>query len=121
MNETRKDPVVPLAIEQFKRAAIVLDFGHIDEDNAMQDAGLDSAKRAVLMLDGRAEGRKALKPLLDDPNPAIRVLAARHLLKIVPETALAVLQDVRRFYRGVEAGMSAARIIWAYERGDLKN
>jgi HEAT repeat protein len=120
MSEQRPDPLIPFLVERFKRGAIVANFGYQDEDNAMQLAGLNSAKRAIETLDGfGADGRKALVPLLDDPNPAIRVLAARYLVKIMPETALAVLRHIERTYPD-EAGTSAARILWSYERGDFK-
>jgi hypothetical protein len=47
MADSRQNPLVPLIVGQFRRAALVSHFGHEDEDGAMQLAGLNSAMRAA--------------------------------------------------------------------------
>jgi hypothetical protein len=106
-------------IDQFKRAAVVCDFGYRDEDNAMQLAGLRSADRAVQALEAsESAGRKELAALLSDPDPAIRVLAAGYLVKVMPDKALEVLEDIRERCL-TEARMTASRMLRNYERGDF--
>lgn len=86
MSDAMQIPCAPSIVAQFKRAAIVTNFGHQDQDGAMQLAGLRSAKRAVQALDESGPGgRQALVPLLEDPDPAIRVLAAAYQVKIIPD------------------------------------
>jgi hypothetical protein len=119
MNAKQQDPLIPFILEQFKRAAIVCDYGYEDEDNEMQIAGLKSARRAVQTLEALdADGRQFLAPLLDDPNPAVQVLAAAYLVKIMPERALAVLRHLRDYCLD-QPRMTAARMLRNHDRGDL--
>jgi hypothetical protein len=103
---------------QFKRAAMVTHFGYQDE--GMQLAGIDGVKRAIQNLDAfGADARSALVHLLDDADQLVRVLAARHLIKVLPERALAILKDIH--LRGsTEARLTASAILQKYERGELK-
>jgi hypothetical protein len=119
MTEPKPNPLIRYLIEQFKRAAIVVDFGYIDEDHAMQRAGIRSARQAIMVLDTCGpDARQALVPLLEDPNPAIRVYAAGFLLKVMPERALPVLKEIDEHCME-RTTMTAFRILRRYERGDL--
>ena len=111
---------IAFLVGQFKRAAMVTHFGYQDEDEAMQLAGIDGVKRAIQNLDAfGADARSALVPLLDDADQVVRVLAARHLIKVLPERALAILKDIH--LRGsTEARLTASAILQKYERGELK-
>jgi hypothetical protein len=107
-------------VEQFKRGAIVAHFGYEDEDRAMQRVGLKSAHRAVQILDTEGDdGRLALVPLLEDPDWGIRVLAAGYLVKVIPERALAVLQEIDE-QCPTRARMTASHMLWDHKHGYLK-
>jgi hypothetical protein len=57
--------------------------------------------------------------LLDDTDQLVRVLAARYLIKVMPEGALAILKDIH--LRGsTEACLTASAVLQKYERGALK-
>jgi hypothetical protein len=91
---TVDDVLTPMMAAQFRRAAIVYHWGYEDEDRAMQGAGKRSAEEAITVLDSCKDGRMALVPFLDDPDPSVRVFAAGYLVKIMPERALAVLKEL---------------------------
>ncbi|MGA8169687.1 MAG: HEAT repeat domain-containing protein [Methylocystis sp.] len=121
MSGEREDPLIAYLMRQFTRAAIVAHYGYEDEDDAMQCAGIDSAKRAIKGLDLLgSKGRLALVPLLDDPDWGIRVFAAGYLVKIMPERALAVLKEIDERCP-TRAHMTAFRILWSHEHGDLNS
>jgi hypothetical protein len=105
-------------IGQFKRGAIVAHFGYEDENYAMQRVGLKSAQQVVTVLDTYEDGREALVPLLDDPDQGIRVIAASHLLKTMPERALAVIEEIHERCP-TEARLTAASILISREAGIL--
>lgn len=93
MPEPNTDPLISFMIEQYKRGVIVYFYGCEDESVPMQKAGVVSANQALKTIDALGcETRRALIPLLDHPDIGIRIFAARDLLEIVPERALAVLQ-----------------------------
>jgi hypothetical protein len=107
-------------IDRFRQSAMVADFGYQQEDHAMQLAGLRAVDRAAKQLDMLCgpEGRLELVPLLDDPDMSIAVFAAGYLIKLMPERALAVLNDIER--RGhVEVRMTAGSILRQHEWGAL--
>ncbi len=119
MSGKKQNLVIRYLVEQFSRAAIVTHFGYEDEDNAMQLAGLRSAKQAIQVLDTFGpDARLALVPLLDDPDWSIRVFAAGYLAKIMPERALPALQDIR-LRAPTRARMTAFNMLQANERGEL--
>jgi hypothetical protein len=86
--------IIPAMTAQFKRAAIVYHWGYEYDDARMQFAGKKSAEEAISALDTCKDGRLALVPYLDDPDPSVRVMAAGYLVKVMPERALAVLKEL---------------------------
>jgi hypothetical protein len=118
MSGENYDLPVRFLVGQFKRAAIVTHFGDEDEDNAMQLAGIRSAKRAARGLDAFG-ARLALVPLLEDPDWGVRAFAAGYLLKIAPERALPVLKDIH-LYGSTHVRMTASEWLKKYERGELE-
>lgn len=111
--------LVESMIEKFKRAAIVYHFGCQDDDKAMEKAGFHSLGVAMLVLDDLAAGRRFLVPLLDDPDPSIRVFAAGYLVKIMPERALPVLKELEDTCL-TEARMTACHMLIGHKHGELK-
>ena len=84
-------------VDQFKRAATVLHYGYEDEDEAMQLVGIDAIHRAVAGFDAFGpNARWALGCLLDHSDHVVRAVAARHLLELSPERAVAVLDDIQK-------------------------
>jgi|SRR6185437_3149229 len=63
--------------------------------------------------------RNALVPLLDHPNPQVRMMAAQFTLAIAPAAARQALQDLsdRNIY---PQAADARGTLWALERGDRK-
>jgi hypothetical protein len=120
MPAKKRSPFAPILVERFRQSAKVADFGYQQEDHAIQLAGLRAVERAAKQLDMLCgpEGRLELVPLLDDPELSIAVFAAGYLLKLMPERALAVLNDIDQ--RGhVEVRMTAGSILRRYEWGEL--
>jgi len=91
---TEQEFLTLMMTAQFKRAAIVYHWGYEDDDELMKQAGLRSANEAIEVLDSYKDGRLALVPFLDDPDPSVRVMAAGYLVKVIPERALAVLKEL---------------------------
>jgi hypothetical protein len=119
MSGMKQDPLIPFLIERFKRGAIVTHFGYEDEEDAMQLAGINSVKRAIEILDMFGpEARLALLPLLEDPDPGVRVFAAGYLVKAAPHHALPVLKEISELCL-TEARMTARQMLWRRERGEL--
>ncbi|MGA8170978.1 MAG: HEAT repeat domain-containing protein [Methylocystis sp.] len=118
MSGEKYNPAVRLLVEQFQRAAVVTHYGDEDEDNAMQLAGIRSAKKAAQGLDAFG-ARLALVPLLEDPDWGIRAFAAGYLLRIAPERSLPVLKDVYEhgsYYARMTGGQLAAELrTWGVE------
>ena len=111
--------IVEGLIGQFRRAAIVTHFGYEDENDAMQTAGIDSAKQAIEVLDSfGSNARSALLPLLDDPDWSVRVFAASYLKKTHPQRALEVLKDIRDRCPAHHARWTALRTLDDFERGE---
>jgi hypothetical protein len=120
MPAKKRSPFAPILVERFRQSAKVADFGYQQEDHAMQLAGLRAVDRAAKQIDMLCgpEGRLELVPLLDDPELSIAVFAAGYLLKLMPERALAVLNDIVR--RGhIEVRMTARSILRRHEWGKL--
>ena len=76
----------------------------VDYYTACEGENFEKQKKAgsrvnqiVLDLDSfGAEGRLALVPLLDDADQGVRVFAAADLLRVMPERAVAVLEEIRK-------------------------
>lgn len=84
-------------IRQFRRAAIVTHFGYQDENEAMQTAGIDSAREAIDVLDSFGSNmRSAPLPLLEDPDWGVRDFAATYLIKTHARQALETLRETLR-------------------------
>ena len=94
-NEMKAHPAMAqILTTQFRRAAMVYHWGREQEDRKMQSAGEKSAAEAIKGLDIWDEGRASLVPLLDDPDPSVRVFAAGYLVKVMPDRPLPVLQEL---------------------------
>lgn len=85
-----------LLTDRFKRSARAANFGCVDDGQALENAGLRALTRIVGDLDllFGVPAPEALVPLLEDPDPVIRVCAAGYLLETKSERALAVLRDL---------------------------
>jgi HEAT repeat protein len=118
LSEENRERLKKFLVQRFRRAAIVTHFGHMDEDKAMESAGIKAAKRVVDHLDLYGpEGREALIPLLEDPEWNVRATTAAYLLKIMPQRAIAVLENVQANGPTPEIRMTAFRILLALGRG----
>jgi hypothetical protein len=119
MTDAKPDPLTAFLIERFKHAALVAHYGHEDEDDALQIAGINAAERAVQGLDAIGpDGRRALIPLLDDPDWGIRAYTAGYLVRLFPDRALAVLEEIST-RAPTAARMTACRMQIAHEQGRL--
>jgi hypothetical protein len=111
---------VTAIVEQFKVGAAMYDAAYEDEDIDAQKEGIKIARAAIRSLDDiGTDGRKALIPLLHDPNPGIRVYAAGCLVKTVPDQAISVLTEIRDRCL-TRTHMTAFRFLWSHENGGLK-
>lgn len=86
--------IVPMMLTQFRRAATVYHWGREQEDADMESVGIKSAQEAAEALEACKDGRLTLVPFLDDTDPSVRVFAAGFLVKVLPERALAVLNEM---------------------------
>lgn len=104
-------------IEQFKAGAILYHQGLEDEKLAVQKRGQKSVLSAIQALDALGpHGRDSLIPLLEHSDPGVRVYAAGALLKVIPERALAVLEEIDNFGL-TRAHMSAFQMLWSHKHG----
>jgi hypothetical protein len=112
-------PQIAALLADFKAGAQLYAEAIEIEDNEAADEGKMASRAAVQALDAQGpHGRDVLIPLLDDPDPAIRVAAAAYLVKIVPQRALAELRNIQDTCR-TRTHMTAFHLLWAYEHGDL--
>lgn len=119
MAPTKENPLLSFMSSKFQRAAIVAHYGYEDEDTAMQSAGIRAAKRAIEVLDAIGpEGRLALAPLLESADWGVRVFAAGYLVKVMPERALAILEEIRAKCP-TQARMTASRMLRRHQAGTL--
>jgi hypothetical protein len=90
-------PTIHDLVEQFKLSTIAY-FEACDEEKfKKQKAEVDRTNAIIEALDFfGGDGRLALIPLLDDADQGIRVGAAAYLLKVMPERAIAVLEEIRK-------------------------
>ena len=97
MTKERYQPKIPDLVEQFKQSAIAYYSACDDEIFKKQEVAGKRVNQIVQDLDSfGVEGRLALIPLLDDADQGIRALAAAFLLKVIPERAIAVLEEIRK-------------------------
>jgi hypothetical protein len=106
-------------IGTFRRAAIVYHYGALDEDNAIARAGGRAVHRAVKTIEECAyEGRLALVPLLEDPDPCVRVFAAGFLTRVMPERTVPILREIKDSWEIMQC-RTASDILWKHEKGEL--
>jgi hypothetical protein len=111
---------IPQLVEQFKAGAILYHQGLEDEKLAVQKRGQKNVFSAIQSLDAIGpEGRNNLIPLLEDPDPGVRVYAAGTLVKVIPERALAVLKEIDDFGT-TRAHMTAYHMLRSHRLGDLR-
>jgi hypothetical protein len=95
----------------------VLDYGCQDEDHGIQRAAWKAIDRTLAEMDVFGpDARRFLIPLLDDPDPAIRVMAGAGLLKIMPERAIKVLNDIEQNCLE-RTRWTAYRVLYSYKEG----
>lgn len=84
-------------IEKYRRSTLAY-FAACDDDAfAKQKTYGLRVKQIVEDLDSfGTDGRLALIPLLDDADQGIRTFAAADVLKVAPERAIAVLEEIRK-------------------------
>lgn len=101
-------PAIPDLIENFKQSAIAYYSACDDENFRKQKVEVEDGNKIVEALDAfGVEGRLALIPLLDVADQAIRVVAAAFLLKVIPDRATAVLEEIRKgptYFPRIDAG-----------------
>jgi hypothetical protein len=120
LSEFDEKVVVPMLAAQFRRAALVRGFGHEDEDLVMQRAGIAAVRRTVQEFDAFGpDARLAGQgPLLEDPDPNVRVMAATCLVLTAPELALPVLEDLDQ-HDTSRASIRAMHALRNYRDGEL--
>jgi hypothetical protein len=105
--ESADDAAVSELIHEY--AAAATEAGRLDIPSRQQN----KAARRVSAIYGdlRERGRAAqgaLLPLLDHPDPAVRLWAASHALEFAPDRAVATLKAMKgvEFPRGLSAEMT---------------
>jgi hypothetical protein len=95
-------------VEKFKQSAIDYYTACNCENFPKQKVVIARTNKIIDSLDSVGdEGRLALAPLLNDADQGTRVLAAAYLLKIIPNQAMAVLNEVEKgltFFPRIDAG-----------------
>ncbi len=83
-------------VEKYKRSTQAY-YSACDDDNFAKQKTMGlRVNKIVQELDSiGVDGRLALIPLLDDADQGIRTFAAADLLKIMPERAIPVLEEIR--------------------------
>ena len=120
MSDKDDEASIVQLIEQFTAGAVLYHQGLEDEALRVQRKGQQAVLGAIKALDALGpHGRKSLFPLLDHPDPGVRVYAAGTLVKIIPEQALTVLQEIKNF--GItRAHMTAFHMLQSIQDGDLR-
>lgn len=84
-------------IEIYKQSTTAYYDACDDDDFARQKTAGRRVNQIARDLDSfGVDGRFALIPLLDDADQGIRTFAAADLLKVIPERASAVLEEIRK-------------------------
>jgi hypothetical protein len=113
------EPNITDIIKRFREGAIMYHHGCFLAINAIQCNGLDIIQLARDQLDAQGpNARDALVPLLEDPDPGVRVVAAGHLIKIMPERAMAELEKLKK-YCITEAAGTARDVMRMHKYGEL--
>ena len=108
-------------LDRFKTGALLNAEGRYYSDRKLSDEGLRLIRQSLKELDSLGpDSRNALIPLLDDPTPIIRVRAAASLVNIIPERALAVLEEIRDRSLS-DANSTASNVLILYEQGLLNH
>jgi hypothetical protein len=88
---------IPSLIEEYRQSTIAYYSACDDEKFTRQRSSGQKVNQIVQKLDAfGAEGRLALTPLLNDPDQGIRTFAAADLLKVYPERAIPVLEEISK-------------------------
>lgn len=115
--------MVPYATGRFRRGALVRGFGHEDDDRAMERVGFRAVRRACQEFYACGECERGrllgLTPLLNDPDPNIRVMAAVCLVLFVPEKALPVLEELDN-YGPSKVSIQAMIYLRQYRDGQMR-
>jgi hypothetical protein len=122
------DDDVPTLVKKFAEFAVKVADANEAEDRHRAASYISRLIAVVATLDARApEGRLALAPLLDHPDPSVRGSAGTYLLKRMPEKVLPILEKLRELRdptgakhpRWRQASDSAWLALRLYESGDL--
>ncbi len=102
----------------FKFSAELRGIGYDELDD--QETGKE-ATRAIFDATQQLKsivpsGLAALTELLTDPSVCVRCYAAIHLLKVIPDKAISVLNEVEEVGRGTMAAVSAGFALRGYQR-----
>lgn len=121
MSPNQNHSSIESILERFKEGALLNAEGRYYDDPKLCNDGLRLIRQSLKELDAiGADSRKALIPLLDDPTPIIRVRTAASLVKIIPERALAVLEEIRDRSLS-DANSTASNLLILYEQGLLNH
>ena len=106
--------------DRFRAAALLYQHGLFLRSNRIESKGLDGIQAAKKELDALGpDGRRELIPLLDDPDPGIRVMATPYVYPFVPERVLAVLNEIDKNCE-TDATMTAFHYLNQIERGAFR-
>ena len=89
-----------------------------DSKSANRHADVLAAVYRELRARGR-DAQLALMPLLNDPDPNVRVWAAGHALEFAPEDGEKVLTEMAAAFKGL-IGWSAEMTLKEWRKGTLK-
>jgi hypothetical protein len=121
--EVRMDPSLAVLLDRFRDLAIYQYDSEVEENASEALSGVmdKSGVFQALWLIG-ANGLCALRNLLDDPDIGVRVSAATYLLKVEPEFALPLLQEIAATWPADELGERATcaarhaqQALWMYD------
>jgi len=83
-------------LKKFREGAIIHHFGVFMADSDIQDRGMKMLFAASGVLEeSHPDGLMALEPLLDDPEPGVRADAAGRMIGVIPERAIAILEELK--------------------------
>jgi Domain of unknown function (DUF2019) len=88
---------------------------HTLSDELMDSKGVNQVhelmREMAKILETRPQGRTALAPLLDHPDPGVRASAGVFLMDVMPERALPVLRDIDENEHGNSAYFTAHFVV----------
>ena len=107
-------------VKMYARSAAA--HGRFSEEADNRSANRHADIVAAVYRELRARGRDAqlaLMPLLEDPDPDIRVWAAGHALEFAPEDGEKVLTEMAAAFKGL-IGWSAEMTLKEWRKGTLR-